>query len=321
MGLPLTRQQRQVALLCSVLAVSPMLQGAGLMRASRELAEAAVHAGQDLSQAVAERWARAFGNNDVGGVVPTEVAKSVTQEALKDAAAAAPTQAAGIRAASTGAALAGSSRAKAAPTRGQLTIDTSPADATVRIMNIRPKYRDGISLSPGRYDVMVSADGYRTKRFPLIVKSGSVAVDVELARRSGFSCANSQYYDGGDSISNHGYQVRTETLLENTTLYEVYSSLAQSLQQEANYLFNVTTDISENYAYLSAWQSTNLSPSDIARNHDSDIGRSRSLQNHYGLEKVDKDTVRLIHAARIPVGALTSDQWLREGHCLELEKL
>ncbi len=43
---------------------------------------------------------------------------------------------------------------------GRLFVDTQPADATVRIMNIGPKYIRGMSLSPGSYHVQVSAPGF-----------------------------------------------------------------------------------------------------------------------------------------------------------------
>lgn len=41
------------------------------------------------------------------------------------------------------------------------TVKTSPADARVRILNIAPKYRDGIELKPGRYRIEVTETGFR----------------------------------------------------------------------------------------------------------------------------------------------------------------
>ena len=43
---------------------------------------------------------------------------------------------------------------------GRLYVDPQPADATVRIMNIGPKYNRGMSLSPGSYHINVSAPGF-----------------------------------------------------------------------------------------------------------------------------------------------------------------
>lgn len=337
-----TRRQHQIMLLSGVLALTPLLQGAGIVRASRELAEVAVRAGQDLTQAVSERWARAFEDNVLGELLPSEIAKQVTQQALEQIAATAPAQAAGVRAAASparsyhrlelqnhrqqAAEQPASRQVKRAPIRvpppkATLSVTTSPSDARVRIMNIGPRYRDGISLSPGRYDVMVSADGYRTKRFPLSVKAGQVAVDVELAGRDGFSCDNTRYAYGGSTLGSYGTQVRIETLLENTTLYEVYSSLAQQLQSEAgDLLSHVNTDIDGDFAYLSAWQNTNVTLEEI-RQHQSAGTRGRKMHSRYGLERVDKDTVRFIQTTRLPQGVMTSDASLREATCLGLGEL
>jgi len=49
--------------------------------------------------------------------------------------------------------------------KGRLTVTTTPADARVRIMNIVPRYRDGIELDVGNeYDIEVSEDGFITYR-------------------------------------------------------------------------------------------------------------------------------------------------------------
>ncbi|MDM8516361.1 PEGA domain-containing protein [Desulfobacterales bacterium HSG16] len=46
----------------------------------------------------------------------------------------------------------------------RLYVDTDPENADVRILNISPKYYDGMELDPGKYHVEVSADGYETRR-------------------------------------------------------------------------------------------------------------------------------------------------------------
>ena len=46
----------------------------------------------------------------------------------------------------------------------RLTILANVESATIRIMNIGPKYQPGMSLKPGAYDVQVSATGYETYR-------------------------------------------------------------------------------------------------------------------------------------------------------------
>ena len=46
-----------------------------------------------------------------------------------------------------------------------LTILPSPENASVKILNIKPKYYDGIRLSEGKYHIQVSKSGYQTKDF------------------------------------------------------------------------------------------------------------------------------------------------------------
>ena len=51
------------------------------------------------------------------------------------------------------------------PKTGRLYVDTDPADALVRILNIGPRFRDGIELDPGPYQLEISASGYETRTF------------------------------------------------------------------------------------------------------------------------------------------------------------
>ncbi|WP_413282739.1 hypothetical protein [Vibrio sp. MA40-2] len=45
-----------------------------------------------------------------------------------------------------------------------LTVKTYPSDATVKIMNIVPKYQDGMVLRESRYDILVQRQGYYSFR-------------------------------------------------------------------------------------------------------------------------------------------------------------
>jgi len=45
-----------------------------------------------------------------------------------------------------------------------LFIKTTPKNATIKIMNIKAKFKYGMKLKPGRYDIQVSSPGYKTKR-------------------------------------------------------------------------------------------------------------------------------------------------------------
>ncbi|MFW5733817.1 MAG: PEGA domain-containing protein [Oceanidesulfovibrio sp.] len=60
----------------------------------------------------------------------------------------------------------------AAQQNGTIVLETTPADALVRIMNIAPPYEEGMSLEPGVYDVEVSKKGYVTERKDVTVQGG-----------------------------------------------------------------------------------------------------------------------------------------------------
>ncbi len=68
--------------------------------------------------------------------------------------------------------------------RTRLTVRPEPSDATVRILNIQARYRSGIELSPGRYQVEVSRQGYATFQRWITLESGqSLVMPVSLQAR------------------------------------------------------------------------------------------------------------------------------------------
>jgi formylglycine-generating enzyme required for sulfatase activity len=56
---------------------------------------------------------------------------------------------------------------------GKLFVETVPKDATVKILNIRPKFSQGMELEPGYYHVEVSAQGYKTERRYIDLEAGN----------------------------------------------------------------------------------------------------------------------------------------------------
>ena len=61
-----------------------------------------------------------------------------------------------------------------------LTVITTPADARVRIMNIKPVYENAIELDEGKYDIEVSKLGYLTYRKWVVVDKRTVlTVDLD----------------------------------------------------------------------------------------------------------------------------------------------
>lgn len=63
----------------------------------------------------------------------------------------------------------------AAGKKSKLYIQTTPADADIRILNIRPKFSQGMELDPGRYQIETAAKNHRTDTRWIEVKPGEDA--------------------------------------------------------------------------------------------------------------------------------------------------
>ena len=60
----------------------------------------------------------------------------------------------------------------AKPPKGRLYVETQPEDATVRILNIGPRFTQGMELDPGRYHVEVSVGDYQKERMWVDLSAG-----------------------------------------------------------------------------------------------------------------------------------------------------
>jgi len=54
----------------------------------------------------------------------------------------------------------------------KLYVETEPQNTTVKILNIRPKFHQGIKLKPGSYHLEISSEGYETKKQWVILAEG-----------------------------------------------------------------------------------------------------------------------------------------------------
>ncbi len=70
---------------------------------------------------------------------------------------------------------------KQRPRKGHIFVETEPEEAKVRILNIHPKFYQGMELAPGRYHVEVSARGYKKKRSWVDLDAGEDKhIDIRL---------------------------------------------------------------------------------------------------------------------------------------------
>ena len=69
------------------------------------------------------------------------------------------------------------------PEAGRLFVSTTPANARIRILNIKPRYQRGIQLSPGSYHIEVQKSGYTTnKQWIVLIAGDELKVGVTLEK-------------------------------------------------------------------------------------------------------------------------------------------
>jgi hypothetical protein len=68
--------------------------------------------------------------------------------------------------------------------KGNLFVNTVPANARIRILNIKPKFRQGIELDPGKYLIEVSQTGYQAvKRWETLDTKEKKNLEIRLEKQ------------------------------------------------------------------------------------------------------------------------------------------
>jgi len=81
----------------------------------------------------------------------------------------------------------------------RLTVNATPSDSRIRVMNIKPKYRHGIALKPGKYDIKVTRSGYESKRWWVEIKDADITVDVTLSQLGAKELPKKNYPNGSNT--------------------------------------------------------------------------------------------------------------------------
>jgi len=78
----------------------------------------------------------------------------------------------------------------------RLFVETKPQNAIVRILNIRPKFKQGMKLSPGKYHIKVSAHGYESKEIMVSADNDELNkhLYIDLDKKSASANKQSQKY-------------------------------------------------------------------------------------------------------------------------------
>ena len=82
-----------------------------------------------------------------------------------------------------------------------LTIKTTPGNARIRILNIGPRYQDGLKLKPDRYDIEVSKEGYKRHREWIELEARDMVHLVDLEKIEKKPDYENSYSLGGGSHS------------------------------------------------------------------------------------------------------------------------
>ena len=149
-----------------------------------------------------------------------------------------------------------------------LTVDPTPEDATIKIMNIVPKYHPGIQLEPGRYDILVEHNDYKTFREWIEIndQDRDLQIDLEKLPKPAFSSAPEIAPSESVTVKLRSKPVTTENK-EDFTLKEV----------ENDYVNNGDGTITDRTTGL-MWEksgSQNAMTYEKARNYINELNRKK----------------------------------------------
>ncbi len=68
------------------------------------------------------------------------------------------------------------------PSSHQLTVKATPGSARIRILNIKPRYKKGMLLEPGKYHLSVSANYHQTQRHWITIEDKDLTFTVKLKK-------------------------------------------------------------------------------------------------------------------------------------------
>jgi len=200
------------------------------------------------------------------------------------------------------------------------TVITTPENATVKIMNIGQRYKDKINLKKGQYDIQVSLDGYRTKRFWVDVDEKFNTIQADLSKKGQLKC-NPVIKQAGNWLSNQYNQKHLMTQeIPGITLDELYFSYAENVDK-SNYLKSIGSAINDDFAYFDLIQPSHLNLKQMKSNAEVYIDPERNVPIFVGMEATSSGVI-LIEYAEVPKGAfLAGIEKSKEAFCLELAEL
>src|SRR5690606_23862176 len=171
----------------------------------------------------------------------------------------------GVQASTAAAAIAAPAEAASSvPSTASLYVIPNVLGADIKIMNIAPKYQDGIKLVPKDYEVLVSKPEYRTKRFWVSIPEGAagkkINIDVALQPLGLPNCeSNVKLSTYGSPLLKGGQVVQMQALFSNADINDLYLSYAEHVEN-ANFIQVINTVAHPDYVEMTLRQPSNLSP-------------------------------------------------------------
>lgn len=181
------------------------------------------------------------------------------------------------------------------PTEATVTVTPNVDNATVRIMNIQPRYHNKMRLSPGRYDIEVAKKGYRTRRFwatiPPDAAGTHIDLEVNLLPLGLPSCErNVRLATAGSPVMPGGVATQAQALFQNDDINDLYRSFAANMT-DARYIQVTDTIVHPQYVEMIMRQPTQLSQTQIDRNSPADLDSNRFVQLKVMFETIDADVL------------------------------
>lgn len=190
------------------------------------------------------------------------------------------------------------------PVEATVTVTPNVDRATIRIMNIQPRYHNKIRLSPGKYDIEVSKEGYRTRRFWATIPPDAVGthidVEVNLLPLGLPNCENNvRLATVGSPITPGGVVTQAQALFQNDDINDLYRSFGANMDG-AQYVQVTNTIVHPEYVEMIMRQSTQLSQSQIDSNSSVKLDSDRFVQLKVIFETITDDVLVTIQTFSPP---------------------
>lgn|GEM_PF-6458151 len=178
-----------------------------------------------------------------------------------------------------------------------LSVETNVQDPSIKIMNIGPKYRDGMALEPGNYEIFIEKPGYRSKRFWVNLEdksnqSNDVILKANLDPLGLPNCTDRVQVENyaGALDTKGGNIVQIQADFPNVNINDLYLSFAKEIN-DSNFQEVIDTIAYPDYVEFQIASPTTLSEDDIKNNRVIEIDEDRFIMSRVIFEQVSSNVL------------------------------